>query len=168
VRFRRYLHARHQDRIAPFQIIASKVEAQIDCTACANCCREMIVEVTPAEIRAIAMHLNLSVEDVRLKHTTADPGDSSQRVLRNARDACTFLDGNLCLIYDARPGACRRFRTRTPESIRWARASSRRAGTRRSARSCTTRWRSTSISRDTTSAEARRQLTWAVDQLRSS
>ena len=77
VRFRRYLHARHQDRIAPFQIIASKVEAQIDCTACANCCREMIVEVTPAEIRAIAMHLNLSVEDVRLKHTTADPGAKS-------------------------------------------------------------------------------------------
>ncbi|MGD0000201.1 MAG: YkgJ family cysteine cluster protein [Bryobacteraceae bacterium] len=109
VRFRRYLHARHQDRITQFQIIATRIEAQIDCTACANCCREMIVEANQVEIEAIAAHLNLSVEEVRRKHTTADPDDSSQRVLRNERNACTFLDGNLCLIYDARPGACRRF-----------------------------------------------------------
>jgi Fe-S-cluster containining protein len=46
---------------------------------------------------------------VRRKHTSADPDDSSQRVLRNERNACTFLDGNLCLIYDARPAACRHF-----------------------------------------------------------
>lgn len=107
--FRRYLHAHHQDRIAPFQIIANRIEAQIDCTACANCCRDMLVEVNLAEVEAIARHLNLSVEDVRLRHTTADPDDSIQCVLRYERDACTFLDGNLCLIYEARPGACRHF-----------------------------------------------------------
>jgi hypothetical protein len=106
--FRRYLHA-HHDRVEPFQIIASRIETQIDCTQCANCCRELIVEVTRVEVEAIAAYLNMSVGDVLLKHTKADPEDSRKRVLRNERDACTFLDGNLCLIYEVRPRPCRQF-----------------------------------------------------------
>ena len=103
------MHAHHHDRIEPFQIIASRIESQIDCTKCANCCREMTVEVTQAEVEAIAAHLNLSVEDVLVKHTRADPEDSRKRLLLSERDGCTFLDGNLCMIYDVRPRPCRQF-----------------------------------------------------------
>ena len=65
--------------------------------------------MTQGEIEAIAAYLNMTADEVRVKHTDADPDDSRKRVLRNERKACTFLDGNLCLIYDARPRPCRQF-----------------------------------------------------------
>ena len=69
----------------------------------------MTVEVTQAEVEAIAAHLNMSVTEVLVKHTRPDPEDSRKRVLLSERDGCTFLDRNLCLIYDARPRPCRQF-----------------------------------------------------------
>lgn len=65
--------------------------------------------MTPAETEAIAAYLNMTADEVRVKHTGPDPDDSRKRVLRNEKNACTFLDGNLCMIYEARPGPCRRF-----------------------------------------------------------
>jgi len=69
----------------------------------------MTVEVTEAEIEAIAAHFNMTADEVRVHHTDPDPDDSRTRVLRNEKKACTFLDGNQCLIYDARPRPCRQF-----------------------------------------------------------
>lgn len=106
--FRRHLHAHHVP-IEPFQILAHEIERQIDCTQCANCCRRMIVEVTPAEIQAIAAHLGVPVPDVMQKHVDPEPGDSAHKIMRTEHGACTFLNGNLCSIYDVRPAACREF-----------------------------------------------------------
>jgi Fe-S-cluster containining protein len=106
--FRRYLHAHHIP-VKPFQILAQVIERQIDCKQCANCCRRMIVEVTPAEIEAIAVLLDVPVQEVMQKHIDPEPGDPAHRIMRNEHDACTFLHGTLCSIYDARPAACRDF-----------------------------------------------------------
>jgi hypothetical protein len=70
--FRRYLSAHHYP-IEPFQRLAIEVQKRIDCTACANCCRQMLVPVTRTDIDAIAAHLNMEAEDVSRKYTVADP-----------------------------------------------------------------------------------------------
>jgi Fe-S-cluster containining protein len=113
--FRRYLHAHHQS-IEPFYILASEIEKKTDCTSCANCCRYTIVNVNEEEISAIARYLHMTPALVSRLYTDPDPDDSSRRVLRNTNNACVFLDGNLCMVYEARPRTCRDFphvRTRT-------------------------------------------------------
>jgi Fe-S-cluster containining protein len=107
LRFRRFLKAHHYpDRL--FRQIARAVEEQIDCKACANCCRETRVNVAPTEIDTLARYLNLPREQVVKEYTTTDPEDR-ETILRHSGDGCVFLDGNLCLVYEARPRACREF-----------------------------------------------------------
>ena len=109
LQFRRYVRNHHRDEES-FRIIAREVEAQIDCTQCANCCRQTVVEVSDLEIARIAGYLRMeSAEVIRLYTTTEDPDARGTRVLMNRSNGCTFLDGNLCLVYEARPEACRRF-----------------------------------------------------------
>jgi Fe-S-cluster containining protein len=109
LRFRRYVRNHHQDEGA-FRVLAKEVEAQIDCTRCANCCRQTVVEVSDLEIAKIAGYLGMEpAEVIRLYTTIDDPDARGTRVIINRRNGCTFLDGNLCTVYDARPEACRRF-----------------------------------------------------------
>jgi Fe-S-cluster containining protein len=106
--FRRYLRARHHP-FEPFQALANEMQKHINCTTCANCCRHTIVSVGRAEIDAIASHLGIEAADVIRQYTSPDPGVPAAIVLLNRNDACAFLDGNLCMIYAARPAACRNF-----------------------------------------------------------
>jgi uncharacterized protein len=46
--------------------------------------------------------------DTLREYTAADPVTHG-RTLRQPRGECVFLDGTLCMIYDARPRACRDF-----------------------------------------------------------
>ena len=108
VAFRRYLSAHHYSD-KPFQILASEVQRDVDCTACANCCRHSVVAVTQGEIGNIARYLGDTVDNVMRRYTAADPDAPGLRILLNSGGGCTFLDGNLCLIYEARPKACRDF-----------------------------------------------------------
>jgi uncharacterized protein len=106
--FRRYLSAQHYaDK--PFQILASEVQQQVDCTACANCCRHSVVSVNKSEIRNIAEHLGSTAEAVTRLYTVPDPDAPALRALLSTREGCVFLDGNLCMIYEARPNSCRAF-----------------------------------------------------------
>ena len=106
--FRRHLSAHHVDQRA-FQILASDIQQQMDCTTCANCCRHSVVPVQKAEMAHIASHLGVTVEAVARTYTVADPEVSTSRVLRTSPQGCVFLEGNLCTIYKARPKACRDF-----------------------------------------------------------
>ena len=106
--FRRYLSAHHYtDR--PFQIVASEVQQHVDCTACANCCRHSVVSVNQSEIENIAGHIGSTSEAVARLYTVPDPDAPALRILRNSGEGCVFLDGNLCMIYEARPKTCRDF-----------------------------------------------------------
>jgi Fe-S-cluster containining protein len=106
--FRRYLSAHHVDE-KPFQILASDIQQQMDCTICANCCRHSVVSVQKAEIAKIASHLGVSVEAATRTYSVADPESPTLRILRTSPQGCIFLEGNLCMIYEARPKACREF-----------------------------------------------------------
>ena len=107
LRFRRYLHDHHSaGRL--FRSAAVEVEKQIDCTSCANCCRETRVHISPAEIEAIARQLAVPPAQVIAQYTEPD-GEEGGRMLRQTGNECVFLSGNVCTIYPARPGACRDF-----------------------------------------------------------
>lgn len=106
--FRRYLSAHHVPEAA-FQNIASEIQREIDCTACANCCRESVVTVTAREIEIIAEYLDIPAEAAKRLYTDPDPDAPVLRKLRSTPDGCIFLDGNLCMIYEARPRACHDF-----------------------------------------------------------
>lgn len=106
--FRRYLTA-HHCQLDRLQIFAEEIQQQIDCTACANCCRYSVVTVNRSEIENIALYLRMEPEEVNRQYMAPDPDARTTRVLRSTRDGCIFLDGNLCMIYEARPKACRDF-----------------------------------------------------------
>jgi Fe-S-cluster containining protein len=106
--FRRYLSAHHH-RIEQFQILATEIQQQIDCTTCANCCRSAVVSVDESDIEVIAQYLGVEAEQAMRLYTIADSDSPARRVLQTTPDGCIFLDGNLCLIYEARPKACRDF-----------------------------------------------------------
>jgi uncharacterized protein len=130
VAFRRYLSAHHHHSDTPFQIIATEVQKHVDCTTCANCCKHSIVTVNQREIEEIARHLGTTQEEVSRLYTGPDPDSARSRTLLSSDTGCVFLDGNLCMIYEARPTTCRNFPhisagTRTlgsrPSSLaRWA------------------------------------------------
>lgn len=106
--FRRYLK-QHHGTDGLFFLVAQQVERQVDCRECGNCCRETRVTVSEAEIATIAEHLKMSVEEVRRQYTEVDVVEHSLLLAQPGGAACTFLDGRLCLIYEARPLACREF-----------------------------------------------------------
>lgn len=106
--FRRYLAARHvSDR--QFQILASELQREMDCTACANCCRHGVVPLHEADIEKIAQFLGVTPETIVQRYTTPDPDVTGSRILVSSREGCVFLDGNLCMIYEARPKTCHDF-----------------------------------------------------------
>ncbi|MBN8733176.1 MAG: YkgJ family cysteine cluster protein [Acidobacteria bacterium] len=106
--FRRFL-ANHHYPSGPFQIIAQEVQSHVDCTACANCCRHGEVAVSGEDIAAMARHLGTTVEEVERLYLVGVAGAPAQHELRTTEAGCLFLDGTLCLIYEARPKACREF-----------------------------------------------------------
>lgn len=106
--FRRHLATRHYAD-NPFQILASEVQQHIDCTACANCCRHSVVSINKAEIETIAQYLGATAEAITRLYTVPDREAPALRILVNSGEACVFLDGNFCMIYEARPKTCRDF-----------------------------------------------------------
>jgi Fe-S-cluster containining protein len=106
--FRRYLSA-HHSADKSFQILASEVQQHVDCTACANCCRHSMVSVNKSDIENIAQYLGTMSEAVDRLYTVPDPDAPTLRILLNSGEGCVFLDGNLCMIYEARPKTCRDF-----------------------------------------------------------
>ncbi|MGA3023810.1 MAG: YkgJ family cysteine cluster protein [Bryobacteraceae bacterium] len=107
IEFRRYLTAHHPAHDA-LRHVAEHVAEQIDCTACANCCRETTVEVGDEDVETIARFLDARPDDVRQVYTTTDPAGGA-RILKQTADGCIFLAGNLCSVYAARPRPCREF-----------------------------------------------------------
>lgn len=108
LRFRRYLKAHHVPH-RTLEKIAHEVSQHVDCTACANCCRYTEVHPSREDIARLAQYLGIAVEQAIKLYTEPEHSAECGVKLRQPGDACVFLDGNQCLVYDARPRACREF-----------------------------------------------------------
>ncbi|NLX08122.1 MAG: YkgJ family cysteine cluster protein [Chloroflexi bacterium] len=101
--------------------IAADVIPQIDCTACANCCRGLTVGLTPDDIPPLAEGLNLPPEHVIARYVDrqgAQPHDE-WGIFRGT--PCPLLRGKLCSVYAHRPASCRDYPALTPDFL-WQRA----------------------------------------------
>lgn len=79
---------------------------QIDCKACAHCCKTMTPYYNDTDIQRIAQHLNLSESE--FKDTYLDFEVATNKWVHDALP-CTFLKDNLCSIYEVRPDDCKEF-----------------------------------------------------------
>jgi hypothetical protein len=105
-RFRAYLrNHRHSDR--RLRRFGEDIEAQIDCTTCANCCRVSEVEITDRDIDKLAKFLGMSREEFLSDSTQRD--EAGHLILRKTEAGCVFLKDNLCTVYEARPHNCANF-----------------------------------------------------------
>jgi len=109
-KFRSFMKSRdHSDRI--LRRIAEGIQERIDCTQCANCCKTSTTEVTERDIEKLARHLHTTPEKFIADYTMleADEGQMTRVLKFSEADGCVFLEGNLCSVYDARPGICQRY-----------------------------------------------------------
>jgi Fe-S-cluster containining protein len=105
-RFRAYLrNHRHSDR--RLRRFGEDIEAQIDCTTCANCCRVSEVEITDRDVDKLAKFLGMSREEF-IRDSTQQ-AESGEMILKRTEAGCVFLEGNLCSVYEARPQNCANF-----------------------------------------------------------
>ena len=98
---------RHDDAAldAVVHSIYDTVSAAIDCTACGNCCKTLIINVAPDEITPLAAYLNLPEEDVKEKYIEESlAGNCFINTM-----PCHFLHANKCTIYEQRFTECRDF-----------------------------------------------------------
>ncbi len=98
--------------------IATEVEAQIDCTACANCCRRLAVGLTPEDIPPLSQALHLSLHDVTARYVDREAGAREGEWGIFCCSPCPFLVGTHCTLYPARPQSCRDYPAFTPD-FRW-------------------------------------------------
>ena len=105
-RFRAYLrNHRHSDR--RLRRFGEDIEAQIDCTTCANCCRVSEVEITDRDIDKLAKFLGMTRQEF-IRDSTQQ-AESGELILKRTDAGCVFLEGNLCSVYEARPQNCANF-----------------------------------------------------------
>jgi Fe-S-cluster containining protein len=79
---------------------------QIDCTACANCCRTLQIVVDKADIERLAAKLGVSTKQFTDRYVKRE----ADGTLCFSSTPCSFLgEDNRCTVYEDRPKACRDF-----------------------------------------------------------
>jgi uncharacterized protein len=105
-RFRAYMKShRHSDR--RLRRFGEEIEAEIDCTACANCCRVTEVGITAKDVEKLAKFVGASEREFVEQYTAVD--NSGAMILKKNENGCVFLEGNLCSVYEGRPQNCANF-----------------------------------------------------------
>jgi uncharacterized protein len=108
--FRDFL--KHRTRLPPEEMdslvrgLTDKVWQKTDCTACANCCREVAPTLSQEDVERLAGHLGMSGPE--LVSTYLKPTESGEDTpwIMGERP-CSFLKDNRCTVYEYRPANCR-------------------------------------------------------------
>jgi len=82
-----------------------RVWAGIDCTTCANCCREVKPTISQEEVDRVACRLGIERQqfiETYLERSSA----GSDKPWQTRSTPCPFLKDNLCSIYEDRPADC--------------------------------------------------------------
>ena len=94
------------------------IRIQYDCSRCPGyCCSYPRIEVKDADVKRLARHFSVDVEEARRRFTRTYRSDEGvERILRHQKDPvygsiCRFFDTQerRCTIYTARPAVCRQY-----------------------------------------------------------
>src|SRR5260370_25477617 len=106
-RFRKHMKSLdHSDRI--LRRIGERIEEQIDCLQCANCCRVATAKVTERDVDRLAKYLHVKPARVMADYVVKSE-EEGLILQRDKKTGCVFLNGNECTVYDARPEGCQKF-----------------------------------------------------------
>ena len=83
-----------------------QISSQIDCTKCANCCREIQIGLYKKDTENFSKGLGISAEQFR-KRYLAKGEETGEFIFK--KKPCPFLKNNLCSHYNYRPKACRSY-----------------------------------------------------------
>lgn len=98
--------------------IAAEVSAQIDCTQCANCCRNLHVCLVPADAARLARGFDVPVSAILDQYVDRANGKRLGEWATIKGRPCPLLNGKLCSVYEHRPETCREYPNFTPD-FRW-------------------------------------------------
>jgi Fe-S-cluster containining protein len=82
-----------------------QVTAEIDCTKCANCCKQAKPTLSQNDIEELSKGIGLSEQKLKTQFFKKD--EDGDYVFK--KTPCPFLKCNLCTQYNFRPEACRSF-----------------------------------------------------------
>jgi Fe-S-cluster containining protein len=85
--------------------IVADVSAEIDCTACSNCCICMSATVGPTDIKRLAKRLEMPGQDFISRYCIENEFGEH----RISQMPCPFLNECVCTVYEDRPKNCREF-----------------------------------------------------------
>lgn len=86
--------------------ITERVWTRIDCTSCANCCREIRPSFSDQDVTRLAARLGMERREfVATYLERTEIGDDNPWQTRTT--PCPFLKENRCSVYDDRPADCR-------------------------------------------------------------
>lgn len=110
--FKRFLSKIEKNPPKTLHTIVEKIDAEIweetDCLSCANCCKVMTPTFTLKDMKRIAAHLSMTVDEFKSKWLDYDKKDGDWM---NKKQPCQFLNlqDNKCSIYEVRPADCAGF-----------------------------------------------------------
>ncbi len=82
-----------------------KIESQVDCTKCGNCCRTLMINVEQKEADDLQQYLDISKNEFESKYV--EKSESGMMVVNTI--PCHFLSENKCTVYEHRFADCRNF-----------------------------------------------------------
>ncbi len=91
------------------EALSTEVWNEVDCLACANCCKTMTPTFTNTDIKRIAAHLQLTPQQFTDKWLLKEKRGAKDWI--NKTEPCQFLNlqDNKCSIYEVRPADCAGF-----------------------------------------------------------
>ncbi len=87
--------------------ILDEVTSQIDCTKCANCCKQIRPVLDNGDVSKFSLGIKSSVHQFRERYLHEDNENSSHYIFKEL--PCPFLRNNKCSNYDNRPKDCKSY-----------------------------------------------------------
>ena len=106
-RFRNFLKT-HQPAAVDqaVRVLNEAIAPRIDCLACGNCCKSLMIVVTEKEADTLADHFHQTRDEFDSAHL--EKGSAGMMVMHTI--PCHFLKGNnACSVYEKRFEGCREF-----------------------------------------------------------